>query len=808
MKRHFFALFVSFLITPGTYAQGVAFSSGHRSDDSLRVTNFSLGLIHHTDSLQGLQMNAISNIAQSMTGMQMSALSNVAATPFRGLQLSGISNIAMGVERGTQLSGVLNVSSGYMRGLQMGSYNYADSLNGSQVGLINVALAHPRGWQVGIINYTHDTIAHKIGLVNVNPLTDIDLMVYVGTASKFSTALRFRNRSTYNIIGVGTHYMGLDERFSGSLQYRIGQFFSLPGERWSLSGDLGFSHIETFEQRSQNSPERLFALEARLNADYQVTPYLGAFVSVGYTDSRHYHHARHYRSRPLIEGGLTWRVRKETHPQPLTVRERLRVDELCSGMGSGMTCRGMHSERQDCLLSSQQDGAGGWSPFLTAGLEVTGINAFVHLFDRFVLDADYAQTTMHTWRRNFSHGFVWDNDQFSTNLFAHPYHGNLYFNAARSSGLNFWQSAPFAMGGSLMWEFLGEIEPPAVNDLIATTMGGICIGEIAHRISDLLIDNRSQGFSRFVREAAAMLVNPMKGLNRIISGEAWQLSPQRGTPGHGPLDFSLSVGDRYLADDGALFRGEHNPYVNLYMEYGEPLNQEGANRPYDFFDAELTFGLSGTQPLVNSLNLLGRLWSTPMIEGQRFNAEFGFYQHFNYYDSRPVKDGTSLTPYRISEAAAAGPGLIMQMPEVGTLTKLEQRVFLSGILLGGTKSDYYNVIDRDYNMGSGFSVKSKTHMELRHFGRFILKASYFRLFTWKGYEKKDLNTINPLYLNAQGDRGNASLLVINPMTEFDLTPKLSLVGAASYFIRNTHYKYYPNIKARTFEIRAGLTWHP
>ena len=432
----------------------------------------------------------------------------------------------------------------------------------------------------------------------------------------------------------------------------------------------------------------------------------------------------------------------------------------------------------------------------------------MHLFDRFVLDADYAQTTMHTWRHNFEHGFVWDNDQFSTNLFAHPYHGNLYFNAARSSGLNFWQSAPFAMGGSLMWEFLGEIEPPAINDLIATTMGGICIGEIAHRISNLLIDNRAQGFGRFVREAAATLVNPMKGLNRIISGEAWRLSPQRGTPGHGPLDFSLSVGDRYLADDGALFRGEHNPYVNLYMEYGEPLNQEGANRPYDFFDAELAFGLSGNQPLVNRLNLLGRLWSTPMIEGRRFNAEFGFYQHFNYYDSRPVKDGTSLTPYRISEAAAAGPGLIMQMPEVGALTKLEQRVFLSGILLGGTKSDYYNVIDRDYNMGSGFSVKSKTHMELRHFGRFILKADYFRLFTWKGYEQKDLTTVNPLYLNAQGDRGSASLLVLTPLTELDLTPKLSLVGAASYFIRDTRYKYYPNIKARTFEIRAGLVWHP
>ena len=196
-----------------------------------------------------------------------------------------------------------------------------------------------------------------------------------------------------------------------------------------------------------------------------------------------------------------------------------------------------------------------------------------------------------------------------------------------------------------------------------------------------------------------------------------------------------------------------------------------------------------------------------MLQGRRMNAEVGFYQHFNYYDSQPVKDGTSLVPYRISEAASLGPGIIFQFPEVGSITKLEQRLFLSGILLGGTRSDYYNVIDRDYNMGSGLSLKSKTHIELRHFGRFILHAKYFWLFTWKGYEQKDLSTVNPLYLNAQGDRGRAMLLVLNPMTEFDVGSRLSLVLSGSYFVRNTHYRYYPDVRARTFDVRAGLTWH-
>ena len=116
---------------------------------------------------------------------------------------------------------------------------------------------------------------------------------------------------------------------------------------------------------------------------------------------------------------------------------------------------------------------------------------------------------------------------------------------------------------------------------------------------------------------------------------------------------------------------------------------------------------------------------------------------------------------------------------MGSLQKLEQRIFLSGILLGGTKSDYYNVIDRDYNMGSGFSIKTKTHLEFRNFGRFIVKGNYYRIFTWKGYEGKDLATINPLYLNAQGDKGNAELGEFTTMWEFDFRGPLSASAATS-----------------------------
>ena len=416
---------------------------------------------------------------------------------------------------------------------------------------------------------------------------------------------------------------------------------------------------------------------------------------------------------------------------------------------------------------------------------------------------------MHTIHKNFQKGFVWDNDQFSTNLFAHPYHGNLYYNAARSNGLTFWESAPYALGGSLMWEFCGEIEPAAINDLMATTFGGICIGEITNRVSNVILNDRTRGFRRFLREFAATAVNPMRGLNRMCRGDAWRIRPDA-EPYHDyrrfPIDFSVTAGARYLADDGSMFRGEWNPYVGIYLEYGDPFN-ERENKPYDYFSADVKIGMSANQPLINALHLMGRIWSAPVFSERRLDVEFGIYQHFNYYDSKPVKDGSSQTPYRISEAASFGPGIMMRFPQTGALTRLEQRVFLSGILLGGTKSDYYNIIDRDYNMGSGFSLKTKTHLEFRNFGRFILKSDYYRIFTWKGYEHKDLANTNPLFLNAQGDKGNASLLVINPIWEFDVKGSVSINASSSYFIRATHYHSHPDVNASTFEFRIGLTCH-
>ncbi len=443
-----------------------------------------------------------------------------------------------------------------------------------------------------------------------------------------------------------------------------------------------------------------------------------------------------------------------------------------------------------------------------AAAETFVINAGVNAFDRYVMNEDFAKISFSSIRHNVKHGFVWDNDQFSTNLFAHPYHGNLYFNTARSNGLNFWQSTPYSFCGSLMWEFCGEKEPPAINDLIATTCGGICIGEVMHRVSHLIYNDHDRGFRRFLREFGGALVNPIGELNRLLNGDAWRVRHdyyKYHDFSRIPVALSIAAGTRYLADNGALFRGEANPFLNFDLQYGDAFNED-ESKPYDYFTANLTAGLSGNQPLINSLHIVGRLWGTPVSTGTMLKTEFNIFQHFDYYDSQAVKDGSDRVPYRISEAAAFGPGLIYSFPSTGRLSHLEQRIYTNLILLGGSKSDYYNVIDRDYNMGSGYSVKTNTFVEFSDYGRFFFDAEYYRIYTWKGYEGKDLATIDPLYLNAQGDKSNVQLVVIKPTIEINLGQHLRLQMMGAYYGRDTRYKYHDDVKYNTFEVRLGLSY--
>ncbi len=317
MKRLFLIITVLFLIVGSLRAQLALNISTQR--DSTRTTHISLGLIDNIERQHGAGINAIfnivreemfgvqigglANVAHDMRGLQLSAISNMSAGEARGVQLSAITNIAVRTDRALQLSGLANVCTRKMRGMQMAYGNYAGEVDGLQLGIFNMCGGEVRGIQIGLVNYSRDSTAHKLGLVSITPSTRIQMMGFVGNTSKTNIAVRFKNRYTYTMMGVGTHYLDLNDKFSGCLFYRAGTFLSL-SPKWELSGDLGFFHIENFENEDVVTPERMYSLQARVNIEYKFRPKLSLFASGGYGVTRHYDENRCYEHKPIIEAGI------------------------------------------------------------------------------------------------------------------------------------------------------------------------------------------------------------------------------------------------------------------------------------------------------------------------------------------------------------------------------------------------------------------------------------------------------------------------------------------------------------------------
>ena len=150
-------------------------------------------------------------------------------------------------------------------------------------------------------------------------------------------------------------------------------------------------------------------------------------------------------------------------------------------------------------------------------------------FTKWVTHGEWSNISFRTWSDNLKFSWQWDNNKFNNNQFAHPYHGSLYYNAGRANGYDFWHSAPWAFGGSLMWELFGEVWAPAPNDLANTTLGGITLGEMLFRFSSLVLDNRATGGNRR---------GPRSGGRPDQSGPGFQ--PSR--PGRGESDLRDPVG--------------------------------------------------------------------------------------------------------------------------------------------------------------------------------------------------------------------------------------------------------------------------
>lgn len=265
------------------------------------------GLVNITgDGSKGVVITGLTNIGgDNNSGVMMSGFMNVTGNMASGLQLSGAANITGQAFNGVMTSGLLNVVGEHMNGLQMaGLANITgNKLNGVQVGAFNYA-TNVRGLQIGLVNYYQKEMkGFQLGLVNANPDTRVQMMMYGGNASPANIGVRFKNNLFYTIVGVGSFYQDLNDKFSISASYRAGMSFSIY-KGLSISGDLGYQHIEACSNKDEVIPRRLYALQARANVEYQLTKKFGIFATGGYGLTRFYNRSSNYDKGAIIEAGI------------------------------------------------------------------------------------------------------------------------------------------------------------------------------------------------------------------------------------------------------------------------------------------------------------------------------------------------------------------------------------------------------------------------------------------------------------------------------------------------------------------------
>jgi hypothetical protein len=415
-----------------------------------------------------------------------------------------------------------------------------------------------------------------------------------------------------------------------------------------------------------------------------------------------------------------------------------------------------------------------WKP----AFQVAGSNALFMGFNRYVAKADYGYVSWNTWKRNLRAGGEWDTDKFGINFLGHPYQGTLYYNAARSQGYSYAQSLPFAVAGSLSWEYLGENTRPSYNDLIYTPLNGAALGEILYRLSSNILDDRTRGRERVVREISAGLLNPVRGLNRLLQGKTFRVTNQEVYEKE-PVNITLFAGMHRLNDqeNDVFGKGGNRAMVNIQLDYGNPF-ESCRRRPFDFFRLRTEFSRGGDTigGTVNNVTGYGLLWGGHRQLG-KLDLLTGVFQYYDYWDTRNFELG----------ALGFGGGVFSRLP-LSRQVNLYTNAHLGVIPLAGNSSrlaaDALGL--RDYGFANGFQGKIESTLSLGRYASAAFVYYHFWLHTFEGL------------------RGSNSLGIVRPRVTVRLVKTLSLGYEHFGYATNRTLRDYPGQRSVITEQKIFL----
>lgn len=393
-------------------------------------------------------------------------------------------------------------------------------------------------------------------------------------------------------------------------------------------------------------------------------------------------------------------------------------------------------------------------------------------WDRYVAKEEFAYISTATVEENFRAGFGFDEDSFNMNQSGHPYQGSLFFNAARANGYGYWESGAFTLAGSFVWETCMENTRPAINDLVNTTLGGMSSGEMLHRIGTMLRDNGARGFTRFWRELAGTVVDPMGGINRLVHGEMSGTSPNPDERFPSRFSVVADLGYRHVT------AGAEDPdqaLLSLSAVYGDPFAGE-VRKPFDTFWLEADIASAGVTRIQGRGVLKGWELGDPTA---RLRNVFGVFQEYEYFDNES----------QVFAAQILSAGLLSRYALGDSLNLRTDLTAIAFPLAAIQTTDYLSPeTGRTYDFAPGGGIRVA--------GRLYRKEwEIVRL----GYGVAHARTAN-------GASSGSRLQFFRAMVRLPLGRSAGLGAGYSWYSRSTTYHGYDEPTATQSEWRLVASW--
>lgn len=350
--------------------------------------------------------------------------------------------------------------------------------------------------------------------------------------------------------------------------------------------------------------------------------------------------------------------------------------------------------------------------FWRAGTQWFLAQALPASFNRFITKDPYSYISFQNFldHQRFS-AWDWDDNQFTTNQIDHPFHGQIYFNAFRSNGYNFYQSSLATVAGSYIWETAGETQHPSINDLVNTTFGGILMGEMMHRVSRNILARNRTDHNRIGNEIVGTLVNPINGLNRLLDGKWGKPIDDYYGADSSVIKAELDLGvRRFDAKEGDfLNEGKNAFYGRLRFIYSN--GDHNYKRPFDQFSVNLELG-NGDSSFINGVHVHALLYGAKFFKSKKgdhygtLNAHYDFYNNDAFFYGGQSLNYNWLSEFRYKKG-----------------NRLNLSVGAGAVILAAVPDPYllYGA-SRNYNYGPGASYRFRGDLML--LDRFILSADY------------------------------------------------------------------------------------